>query len=189
MIQRFSDLSSDQKEKVLQQIREVFFEASSVKTFRDDEHRESFFFRWCGVYLQDGFPTPFLAIQDDTLLGYLIYSSKSPLDSPWAQPGVECFMDLYDQFPAHLHMNCHHEARGKGVGSRLIESVCKELQEKQIAGVHILTSPDQANVQFYRKVGFLREEVRERAGYELLFMGKKISRLGGERENPTSRSL
>lgn len=188
MIHRLHEFSSEQQKKITAQIREVFFEASNVKTFRDEEHRESFFFRWCGVYLQDDFPSPFLAIQKGKLLGYLIYSLKTPLQPPWGQPGVECFEDLYELFPSHLHMNCQHEARGKGVGSKLIYGLTEELRVKQIPGVHIITSPDQANVEFYRKVGFLREELRERAGYNLLFMGKKISRSGGERENPTSRS-
>lgn len=188
MILRLNELSGQARIRTLQDLRKIFFEASSVKKFRDAQHRENFFFRWCGAYLQDTYPSAFLAFQDDTLLGYLIYSTLSPLESAQYQPGGVCFKDFYEEFPAHLHMNCHHLARSQGVGSRLIKALCVDLQQRQIPGVHIITSPDQANVEFYRKVGFLCESLREYGESKLLFMGKKISRLG-EREDPTSRSL
>jgi ribosomal protein S18 acetylase RimI-like enzyme len=173
MICRLSELGPARQEQALQEIRDIFFEASSIKKFRDKNHRQSFFFRWCGVYLQEGFPSPLLAIEDEKVLGYLVYSLSSPLKGDWAQPGVECFMDMYDEFSLHLHMNCHHKARGRGVGSQLVKELENRPGQKDVNGMHIITSPDQPNVEFYRKRGFNREEVRLREGYELLFMGKK----------------
>lgn len=181
MIQRLSDFSGAERQSFIEQIKEIFFEASSVKTFKNEEHRESFFFRWCGVYLGEEFPSPLIALNEKRLVGYLLYSFKSPLKEEWAQPGVECFRELYTEFPTHLHMNCHHRARGQGIGRALVENLCDILKKQHVPGVHIITSPDQENVRFYRKLDFKFEEERDFKGYTLLFMGKNLEARGRER--------
>lgn len=182
LINAFSDLSESQQTKRRKEIESIFFEAAAMKKFRDEVHRKNFFKRWCGVYLEL-FPQQFLlAIKEDRLLGYLSYNATSPLGGELSQPGVEEFRDLYDKYPAHLHINCHADARGQGVGGALLNALEKRLQDFGVCGVHILTTEDQKNVGFYRKYGFNREVKRSYEGYELLFMGKKISRPRGERE-------
>lgn len=159
------------------QLEEIFFEASSVKTFRDQEHRSAFFTRWLGVYLEHYPEQVYLACDglSGDLLGYLCYHTSSPLPAPYAHPGTETFLDLYDDYPAHLHINCHHRSRGLGVGRFLVERLCENLAERDVPGVHLLTSPDQDNVRFYQKCGFDQVEDREFKGMMLRWMGKKLT--------------
>lgn len=158
-------------------LEDIFFEASSVKSFRDPAHKDSFFERWLGVYLRM-YPDQFFLALDDSeekkLLGYLCYHTQSPLPGPHQHPGTDCFVDLYRDYPVHLHINCHQMARGQGVGQALIEKLFERIHELKLPGVHLITSPEQRNVQFYHKLGFDQVVDREHGQMTLRWMGKKI---------------
>lgn len=166
----------DAIEQHYQQLQEIFFEASSVKTFRDQEHRENFFQRWLGVYLENYPEQVILALDsnESKLLGYLCYHTQSPLPGDWAHPGTEAFVDLSQEFPVHFHINCHHTTRGQGIGQQLVGECLRRLEGGQYAGVHIITSPEQANVNFYLKLGFDQIVDREFKTMMLRWMGKKL---------------
>lgn len=161
------------KKVPLEQVKEIFFEASSVKEFSCEKDKESFFYRWCGQYLEK-YPSHFLIAIDsrneEAILGY----SCSHPDSLKAIeeleiPGQDLFKDLYSEYPLQLHINCHASARGRGVGRSLIEHQSR-LSSK---GIHIITSKDADNYGFYKALGFDREEEADFKGHILLFMGKK----------------
>lgn len=154
----------------LKEIREIFFEASSIKKFKDRKAKDLFFHRWCGQYLERYPAHFFVATENNKVLGY----SCSHPDSlkaieEFQIPGQEVFSKLYQEFPLHLHINCHTDSRGKGVGRGLIERQC-ELSSK---GMNIITTPSSQNYGFYKVLGFDKEVKGNYNGDDLLFMGKK----------------
>jgi ribosomal protein S18 acetylase RimI-like enzyme len=171
-IKKLSDLDDDEKIKALESIEEIFFISSSKKDFESTEKKNLFFKRWCGDY-QTFYPKEFfLAYEEDKLLGYLSGCS----DSLRAQdelnvPGYSIFQDLFNNFPAHLHINFHPDARGKGLGSLLVNHYIKVLRKNGVKGVHLVTSPEAKNVSFYDRLGFTHTYTREFKGSPLYFMG------------------
>ena len=73
---------------------------------------------------------------------------------------------------AHLHINFSAKARGKGLGSILLNHFTSSLGQ---AGVHIITGPMERNVFFYEKNGFSFKQEKTYYDTRLLFMGKSLS--------------
>lgn len=171
----YAKLSKDIQEKYLKEIKEIFFECSSIKVFKDDEHRESFFYKWCGDYLALSPQSFFIYLINDKVAGYLsgYIDSKSALEK-FLIPGPEIFEDCFDKFPAHFHINCSPNHQGKGIGRSLVEHYLTELNDSGVNGVHLITSTDADNLGFYRALGFEFEVPRSFKSHELLFMGKAI---------------
>lgn len=173
----FNKLNKDQKNIFLEQIKEIFFMSSDKKTFLNDEDKANFFKKWCGDYIELFPEYVFLAIRNETeLLGYLtgVDDTLSALDV-LKVPGLKVFEDLYQEYPAHLHINAHEKSRGLGVGSELVLSFEKILREKKVVGLHLITSENARNTSFYKKNGFLYHELRKLNSYELFFMGKQLN--------------
>ncbi len=160
------------KKKILLEIENIFFEASSKKEFTSADHKLAFYNSWCGDYITL-YPDDFFVMSDtDQVLGYLSGCGHSQNASLILKvPGFEVFSDLFGQYPAHLHINFHSCSRGLGLGSELIKAYIIYLKEKKIHGLHLITSPNALNVSFYRRLGFNHEVQREYKGMELLFMG------------------
>lgn len=76
----------------------------------------------------------------------------------WADPAY-----LPDDYPANLHMNLLPDCQGRGVGTRLMETLLAELERRGLPGVHLGTSDRNIKaLPFYEKMGFRR--VREVEG-------------------------
>lgn len=158
-----------------EQLEKIFFDNSLIKTFKNSDEREKFFNRWCGQYLKD-YPTQFyLALIEKRLVGYLAghTDSKKAL-SEFQIPGYDLFEEYYDQYPAHLHINCDVNHQGMGIGKKLMMAYIDELRDKGIAGVHIITSIGAKNSGFYAALGFDIVDFREFKGSKLIMMGKKL---------------
>ena len=171
-IKKLSDLNSTEKEKALEEIEYIFFVSSSKKEFSSPEHKASFYKRWCGDF-QTLYPHEFfLAMVDRRVLGYLSgCSNSSKALSEISVPGYEVFQDLFNKFPAHLHINFHPDARGKGLGSVLVNHYKEVLRAQKNPGLHLITSPTAQNVSFYERLGFTHTETRDFNGSPLHFMG------------------
>jgi GNAT superfamily N-acetyltransferase len=64
-------------------------------------------------------------------------------------------------YPSHLHIDLLPSLQGKGFGRTLIDTLCQELAQKGIPGVHLgVGSRNQGAISFYQKMNFsvLREE-------------------------------
>ncbi|WP_127717510.1 GNAT family N-acetyltransferase [Halobacteriovorax sp. HLS] len=172
----FEKIEQAQIEDILSQVKTIFFECSSLKNFRDDEHRESFFNKWCGDYLKLEKNHFYLAMDGREVLGYLSghLNSKEALEN-FIIPGPEIFEDCFEKFPAHFHINCSPHHQGRGIGRRLVEHYTRELSESSINGVHLITSTDADNLGFYRALGFTCEVLRPFKSFELLLLGKEIN--------------
>jgi ribosomal protein S18 acetylase RimI-like enzyme len=109
------------------------------------------------------------------ILGYLsgCKNSKKALEK-LEVPGFNLFEDMFVLYPAHLHINFHPDCRGRGLGSKLIEHYCEILRSEKIKGLHLVTSPEAKNVNFYLKLNFLDQKARVFGKSQLLFMGLKL---------------
>lgn len=175
-IDNFEELDRLGVPNLLAQIKFIFYISSSVQTFSSDSHKDQFFQTWCGNYLKF-YPSEFFVLYDnDKVYGYLSGCSDTEASkNNLTIPGHYLFADLFNQFPAHLHINFHPDARSKGLGSVLVEYYCQHLVQSSIQGVHLITSPQSQNVSFYRRLNFNYELIREFKGKPQLFLGKFLS--------------
>ncbi len=159
----------------LKEVRDIFFESSVRKNFNDENERDLFYQKYLGHYLLYYPEFAFVATIEDKVLGYVVSSPISATaDLVLLQPHLQLFKRHFEKFPAHLHINCHHSARGLGVGTLLVEFTVQKLRQRNIKGLHIMTGPDSLNISFYRKLGFSFETKEEFQGSAILFMGKEI---------------
>ena len=171
-IVKLSELPLTEHDTILAQVQNIFFESSSLKNFSSPSTRAAFFKRWCGDY-QTNYPQEFfIALENGKVLGYLSGCSDSNEAAKMIEvPGFLIFQDLFNKFPAHLHINFHPDARGRGLGSTLVEHYKKYLHENSVVGVHLVTSPNVQNVSFYERLNFSFNETREFKHMPLYFMG------------------
>jgi ribosomal protein S18 acetylase RimI-like enzyme len=63
-----------------------------------------------------------------------------------------------ERWPAHLHIDLLPEARGTGIGRRLIHTWLDVLRDAGIAGCHLVTwAENDGAIAFFEAVGFTRE--------------------------------
>lgn len=163
------------EEKYLPEITEIFFESSTKKEFKDEEERKRFFEKYCGFYLKTYPGLALVALKNEKVMGYVVgspVSSGPEIDS--LQPHMPVFKDHFNKYPSHLHINCHFESRGLGVGRMLIHALEEKLKALNIEGLHILTGPDAGNKNFYQRLGFDFTITLPFQGTPILFMGKRL---------------
>jgi ribosomal protein S18 acetylase RimI-like enzyme len=159
----------------LNEVKEIFFTSSTRKNFNNDEEKESFFYKYLGFYLSH-YPELAWVAYDGKVSGYVVGSPVSHDDQLYAiQPHLQIFGPDLLHYPAHLHINCHDEFRGKGIGKKLVLAFEKSLNDKKIHGLHIMTGVDSKNRSFYKNLGFIYEHVEVFHGSSILFMGKTLS--------------
>lgn len=143
------------KEELREQLTEIFFESSTKKDFKDQKEKDAFFWKYVGFYLSHYSEYAWLAIQDGKLLGYVLGMPATNNSDLYAiQPHLEAFKEYFKSYPAHLHVNCHINARGKGIGKLLVLKLLEQLKDENVQGLHIMTGPTAKNKVFYQKLGF-----------------------------------
>lgn len=162
------------EKKDIPEIRDIFFESSTRKNFKDESERGAFYQKYVGHYLEHFPEFALVAVSGEKVLGYVLGAPRSDAEDLYVlQPHMRLFQQYFTQFPAHLHINCHHEARGLGVGSKLLREFEKLLQQAKIRGLHIMTGPDSQNRLFYKKNGFSDQVELNFQGGPILLMGKE----------------
>ena len=156
------------RDKLVDQLDAIFFEASNTKSFASETARAAFRERWLGRYLARHPRWAYVALASDgTLAGYLV----GALDEG---SGVDDFAQAEQDFPAHLHVNLAPPYRSRGIGADLIEAFSAEVLKAGAKGVHVVTSADARNVRFYERVGF-RERARTTVnGRDLVLLGRRL---------------
>ena len=158
-----------------EEVREIFFESSTKKLFKDEAEKEAFYEKYLGFYLKH-YPQFAWVARSERVLGYVIVAPESQnIELQKLQPHLQVFDSYFQNYPAHLHINCHYESRGLGVGSKLILEAETKLRQLNIKGLHIMTSRDAANKSFYKKLGFDFQTELNFHGSMILFMGKSLS--------------
>lgn len=90
--------------------------------------------------------------------------------------------NLYNEYPAHLHMNVLPEYQHMGIGSKLINAFEKHIKEIGVKGIHLRTSNFNIKaLPFYEKKGYIiiyKDNNMVWKGvenYENLILGKKLN--------------
>jgi GNAT superfamily N-acetyltransferase len=145
----------------LPEIEAIFFESATKKSFVSAEEREAFRQRWLARYLARFPDETFVALAPDgSAAGYLIGcldSANAGEDFAEAGYGTRlhpAVAEIVARHPAHLHINMRADARGRGVGRRLIEAFMERCRAFGVCGVHVVTGARSRAVDFSRKCGF-----------------------------------
>lgn len=157
------------------ELRQVFFNSSSVKKFNSEQEQEVFFQRWLGQYLTRFPDWTWLACHGHNIVGYLVADPRT--HENWNElniPGMDLFYQQYEQYPVGLHINLDEKARGQKLGERLIEKLVEKSLSAGLSGIHAITSVGVRNVNFYRKLHFLDVQISSFKGHELLLMGRRL---------------
>jgi GNAT superfamily N-acetyltransferase len=158
-------------ESFLPQISEIFFEASTKKDFKDQIEKDAFFEKYLGFYLTHYPEYAWIAVNDGKVLGYVLGMPKTQDPDLYAiQPHLKAFEEHFMAYPAHLHINCHADARGKGVGRGLVLKLLSQMKVQGVHGLHIMTGPTSENKTFYQKMGFDFEVAKN----QILLMGIRL---------------
>lgn len=177
-ILNWTQLTTVEQEKFLPLFREIFFLTSSRKSFASEEEKELFWNSWTGYFFRSEPEHIYLAIDGDgSLCGYLTGCADSTKAFDEIKKDIssfECFKDQFSNFPAHLHINCHPNYQGLGWGRKLIDAFVDDLRKLKVIGVHLVTSPEEENVHFYRRLNFSHHLGRSWHDYPLLFLGRQL---------------
>jgi GNAT superfamily N-acetyltransferase len=168
VILRLNALSGAERDEALTALERIFFASSLRKSFADDDARAAFFAVWTGWHIKEA-PQDVLLWRDPDSgdwEGYLTGCRDSAGATELFDriPLYDRFSDLFDAFPAHLHVNVDEACRGQGVGAALVEAFARDCK----TGVHVVTGSQARNRAFYRRCGFTAEVERD----GLLFMGR-----------------
>ena len=162
--------------ELFEQVSSIFFESSIKKSFLSEQEKKDFRYKYLDYY-KNNYPEFFLiAKKGNKVLGYVCGSPDSIKDSELFNivPHYKAFEDYYGELNAHLHINLHSESRGLGIGSNLL----REFEKLNRGAVHLLTSPDADNRNFYLKNGYNIEKIKNFQGVTLLLMGKYLTKSG-----------
>jgi GNAT superfamily N-acetyltransferase len=153
------------------QLVEIFWETSARQSFSSDEEKAAFRHQYLDAYLND---VVFVAAEGERVLGYILCQLDTLAKKSEWSPHLALFADLYEQYPAHLHINFRSDSRGAGLGSGLVKALEESLLRRNTRGLHLITAAEARNVSFYNKNGFSHQVAREWKSSALLFMGKTL---------------
>lgn len=163
-IKLYQDLNQEQKSQVLE-----IYKLTTSSADKDIKYK------YFDYYLENSSEF-FLVAVDDRVEGY-VCGQNSTLDH-YDLLDLHTYLDLFrsdiEKFPAHLHINVHPRAQGKGVGSKLMTSFENLLKTKDTTGVHIVTLDGEENMSFYTARGFDHQSKLEFQGKTLVLMGKLL---------------
>lgn len=158
-------------------VEAIFFETSNTRSFASDDERQAFRERWLGRYLEHDPDLVFLALdRDQRVLGYVIGSTDDPAEAErFADIAFfKTWRDLTASYPAQLHINLTDGARGRGIGSLLINHFCEVVAKRSVPGVHAVTGAGLRNVGFYNRNGFIERGRIPGPRGDLCFLGRKL---------------
>ena len=172
-IRRWTEIAD--RERLVPSIDEVFFEAALKKAFADQEERGSFRERWLGRYLEYDPQWAYLALDGDTVAGYLVGSIDDPATTPrFSDIAVAEFANFTAKYPAHLHVNLAPAYRNHGIGGRLIAAFVTDLARDKSPGLHVITGLSARNVAFYQRHGLVELARAKLGGHEVILLGKQL---------------
>lgn len=169
--------------KTITQIETIFFEASATQRFADGAARAAFRERWLGRFLEHDRDWVYVAVAKDgegahhgRVIGYLLacLQDAARLDRFSDLAYFQVFKAQTARFPAQLHVNLDQAARGRGIGSRLIDAFVDDARQASCKGGHVVTSRGMRNVSFYNRNGFIERAATCWKNRELVFLGRSF---------------
>jgi GNAT superfamily N-acetyltransferase len=173
-VEAFVDAASS---AVVEQIDDIFFEASPRTAFASAAERTAYRERWLGRYLTYYAQEALVARDEDgRVVGYLVGSLDDPARTKrFADISYFAgFSDLTVRYPAHLHINLDPGWRNMGIGGMLIDAFVVGLMERHTPGVHVVTGAAARNLPFYQRRGFVPLRQALWNGAPILFMGRDL---------------
>jgi ribosomal protein S18 acetylase RimI-like enzyme len=152
-------------------VQEIFWDTTTRTNFASINERVEFQEKYLESYLSH---KVLVAEINHNVVGYVVAALSTDSQASYWGEHLALFEDLYARYPAHLHINCAAEARGSGIGTRLIEKLEADLQMMGVAGLHLITLSGGRNVSFYQRLGFQHKVERAWNGKPLLFLGKSL---------------
>lgn len=152
-------------------LQDIFWETTTRTQFTSINERVAFQEKYLESYL---YQLAFVAQIEDQVVGYIVSAPQTHPQGLYWSEHLSLFDDLYERYPAHLHINCTEKARGHGVGSLLVTKLESELKSRGARGLHLITLAGARNVSFYQKLGFSHKVERLWGGKPLLFLGKTL---------------
>ena len=175
-IVRYAAVSQRKPAEIDAMISDIFFAASSVQSFRDEDHRAAFRWLWLGRYLSEEPSAAFVALHRSEVCGYLVGSLTDPAQREEFNE-LSYFQEFATQtarFPAHLHVNVDESVRGVGVGAQLVEEFSAYARTAGVPGVHIVTGAGMRNVAFYKRLGFTEVARAPRNGSAVVMLARDL---------------
>lgn len=172
-LKKIDDLDSSEISKIVS----IFFENSDV-IFKNDREKASFQFKYLDYYIENCSDFFNVSFYNDQICGYICgdINIETIYDLAKYHKYLDLFQNSYKDYPAHLHINLSNRFQGLGIGSKMIEHFCSALlvANCELNGVHIITSEDSRNVNFYSKNGFndIRKDLVSDS--KLILMGKEL---------------
>jgi GNAT superfamily N-acetyltransferase len=159
------------------EIDAIFFEASATRSFPSEIARAMFHERWLGRYLAHNPDDALVATDaDGRVVGYLVGARDDPARSP-RYADIPYFADLADLtalYPAHLHINLAPQARGHGIGARLVDEFVRRLISDGTPGFHVVTGAQSRNRTFYARMGLLPLRELVSGGTPIVMLGRRL---------------
>ena len=158
-------------------VKEIFFLSSYSGASLVGVAREKFFDCWVGYYLEK-IPehTLLFKTQSGKIVGYLTGCINSAAARPLY---CSCFYyrefeGFYAEYPAHFHVNCHPEFRGRGIGRKLVQNFINRLKRLGNPGVHLVTGKGARNRPFYERLSFMERAACQLDKRDLVLLGRDI---------------
>lgn len=151
-------------------VHRIFWETAFTSEFDSPNDAAAYVYKYCSWYHENAAELVYVAA-DRSVLGYIcgVLDTGAHHDLAELAEHIPLFSDLYDRYPSHLHINITASARGRGIGSQLVERFTEAVRASGSPGVHLVTGADASNANFYRRNGFTDEYTRHGAR----FMGRR----------------
>jgi ribosomal protein S18 acetylase RimI-like enzyme len=173
-VECLSEIAAESVSHVVESALDIFYETSAKSDFKNQQERIDFEWKYFRSYLENPDLVLF-ARRQKKILGYLVGTLATTPEHFVLNPYLFEFKSEIDhRFPSHLHINLTEDARGLGIGSRLISAFENRLREAGSFGVHIVTSATARNVHFYSQNGFESIQTAEKGDSKILLMGKRL---------------
>lgn len=166
--------SSDWSKELINQVDQIFYETSVISNFSDEKERLSFKFKYLDFYLEKYPEYCFAFLDSDKVLGYIVAATKTDQQLIHFDY-YHSFENCLRNYPAHLHINCSPSYQGKGVGRKLWAHLREKLVRDKVKGLHIITTPDSRNIDFYTKNDFNYRFDIKTDSYDLTLLGISLS--------------
>ena len=143
------------------EIENIFWLTSSKTEFNYPQDKVDFQKKYLNSYLSNDLV--FVAVEKD-VLGYLLCRIEN------------CHQKFLEEYSSHLHINCHPDSQGKGVGTKLINTLKLELRERQVNGVYLITLFGHQNVSFYLNNDFQIIHPNQPEQSQTIYLGHSLNK-------------
>lgn len=154
------------------EVRAVCLASASERARTDAVHGQFTLLMYCDPYLEHG--TAFVLLDDDDIArGYVLCAEDFRLwrrdFAPYARriaalspeyerrmtEELDYYESVYEDYPAHLHIDIQEEFTGAGHGRLLMQTLLDTLREHGVAGVSFgVAAANTRAVGFYQHMGF-----------------------------------